>query len=96
MVQPPRPRKALTVSDPEFVPEILCDGRFNITPKGSFATLTFTHERPKPGPLLEDGRLEYESVVRARIVISLNSLVAFRDLLNRSIQELPPGGGKAH
>jgi hypothetical protein len=47
--------------------------------------------------LLKDGSLELKSVVRARIVITMNNLIALRDLLNKAIQEpntpVPPAGG---
>jgi hypothetical protein len=62
-------RKYPAASDPDNVPETICDGAFNVAIFGQLATLTFTHVRPDPGILLKDGSLELKSVVRARIVI---------------------------
>jgi hypothetical protein len=88
------------VTDPDNVPEVPCDGPFNVTVTGSFVTLTFTHGRPDATALLRDGTVEFKTTVRARIVTSLNNLVALRDLLNRIIQNpsipTPPAGGTKH
>lgn len=74
--------------DPDNVPETLCMGKFNIAfAAGGLATLTFTHVRPKVGPLLDEGSIEEESVVRARIVTNIDNLVALRDLLNNVIRQ---------
>jgi hypothetical protein len=85
------------VVDPDNVPEILCDGQFNVTVTGNLATLTFTHVRPDPAPLLRDGTLTPVSVVRARIVITLHNLAALQGLLNQVIKQpdapAPPAGG---
>jgi hypothetical protein len=85
------------VIDPDNVPEIVCDGRFNISVTGSLATLTFTHVRPDPTALLRDGTVNPNSVVRARIVLTIQNLAALRDLLDRVIQRpevpAPPSGG---
>jgi hypothetical protein len=85
------------VTDPDNVPEMLCDGPFNVTVAGQFVTLTFTHGRPDATALLRDGTIDFRSIVRARIVTSLNNSVALRDLLNRIIQDpgtpLPPAAG---
>jgi hypothetical protein len=90
-------RKYPAALDPDTVPETICDGAFNVAIFGQLATLTFTHVRPDPGILLKDGSLELKSVVRARIVITMNNLIALRDLLNKAIQEpntpVPPAGG---
>jgi hypothetical protein len=60
-------------------------------------TLTFTNVQPKAGPLFGSNRIEHQSVVRARIVTTLDNLVALRDLLNSSIPQppSPPAGGGA-
>jgi hypothetical protein len=64
------------------------------------ATLTFTHVRPDATALLRDGTIDLKSVVRARIVLTANNLVALRDLLNRVILQpgvpVPPAGGTRH
>src|SRR5262245_43842170 len=52
--------------DPDHVPEILCSGHFNIHVSGNMATLTFTHWRPKTGPLFSERKVELEAVIRAR------------------------------
>ncbi len=87
-------------SDPENVPEILCDGQFNVTITGPVATLTFTHMRPDPMALFRDGKIDLKAIVRARIVTSMNNLIALRDVLNRIIQDpstpVPPAGGTKH
>jgi hypothetical protein len=80
------------------VPEVLCNGPFNVTVAGPFVTLTFTHGRPDS--LFQDGNTDLKATVRARIVTPLNNLVAMRDLLNRIIQDpgtpVPPAGGTQH
>jgi hypothetical protein len=79
----------LTV-DAGNVPETLCIGRINLSSgPGPLMTLTFTNVRPKAGPLFESNRIEYESIVRARIVTTLEGLIALRDLLNSSIRQPP-------
>jgi hypothetical protein len=94
--QPSQPR----VIDPDSIPEIICDGLFNVHMHSGLATLTFTHERPRASPLFE-GKLDYESVVRARMTLTLPNLVALRELLARVIQspEAPAsraGGSTKH
>ena len=75
-------------SDPDNVPETLCIGRFNLAVgPGPLATLTFTHVRNKTGPLIDQSQIDPESVVRARIVTTLENLAALRDLLNTMIQD---------
>ena len=94
--QPKQP----TVTDPDNVPEMLCDGQLNVAVTGPYATLTFTHIRPDAAVMFRDGLIDYKSIVRARIVTSMNNLVALRDLLNRIIQDpgtpAPPAGGTHH
>lgn len=83
--------------DPDSIPEILCDGQFNISVTGNLATLTFTHVRPDAAAMFGDGTTNASSVVRARIVITVSNLVALRDLLNQVIQApdtpAPSAGG---
>ena len=75
------------VTDPNSVPETFCDGQFNLSiTGGTIATLTFTHVRPDPKPLFQDGTVRPTAVVRARIVTTIPNLIALRDLLNRMIQ----------
>jgi hypothetical protein len=94
MADQPQPPE---VVDPDCVPEIICDGQFNVSITGNLATLTFTHVRPDPTIMFRDGRIEPKSIVRARIVTTLPNLAALRDLLNRVIQApdtpAPPAGG---
>ncbi|WP_338822088.1 hypothetical protein WDM22_38375 [Bradyrhizobium septentrionale] len=88
--------------DPDCVPETLCLGKFNVMfNQMGLATLTFTHPRAKTGPLLDQGQIEDEGVVRARIVTSSENMVAMRDLLNSLLKDTPAapattsaGGGK--
>jgi hypothetical protein len=91
------PPKQPTVIDPDNVPEMLCDGQFNVAVTGQYATLTFTHARPDVAVMFRDGLIDPKSIVRARIVTSMNNLVALRDLLNRIIQDpgtpVPPAAG---
>ncbi|MGY3609764.1 MULTISPECIES: hypothetical protein [unclassified Bradyrhizobium] len=93
--------KPLTV-DPGNIPEVLCIGKINLASgPGTLMTLTFTHVRPKAGPLFDSDRIEHESVVRARIVMTLDNLIALRDLLNSSIRQTPTpsassGAAKVH
>ena len=94
--QPEQP----TVTDPDNTPEILCDGQVNVSVAGNLAILTFTHVRPDATKMFKDGTIDPRAVVRARIVVSVANLVAFRDLLNRVIQDpntpAPPAGGPTH
>jgi hypothetical protein len=76
--------------DPENVPETLCCGMFNLSfVAGNLATLTFTHPRPKIGPLFASGQVQDEYVVRARVVMHLDNLVALKNFLNNAIKEDP-------
>jgi hypothetical protein len=88
------------VTDPDNVPEILCDGQFNIFVNGQFATLTFTHVRPDSTSMFRGGAIDQIATVRARIVAPIPNLIALRDLLNRVIQDpstpVPPAGGTQH
>jgi hypothetical protein len=80
-------KEPLTV-DAGNIPETLCIGRINLASgPGPLMTLTFTNVRPKAGPLFESNSIEHESVVCARIVTTLDNLIALRDLLNSSIQQ---------
>jgi hypothetical protein len=96
---PDQPKQP-TVTDPDNVPEMLCDGQLNVAVTGPYATLTFTHTRPDVAVMFRDGLIDPKSIVRARIVTSMNNLVALRDLLNRIIQDpgtpAPPAGGTHH
>jgi hypothetical protein len=81
-------------TDPDNIPETLCIGKFNLSPgPGPLVTLTFTNVRNKVGPLIDHGTVNPESVVRARIVTTIENLVALRDLLVNAIQD--PGAAPA-
>lgn len=88
------------IIDPDCVPETLCDGQFNIFVAGPLATLTFTQMRPEAAGLLKDGTIDLKAVVRARVVLTTNNLVALRDLLSQVIQRpgarVPPAGDTRH
>ena len=73
------------IVDPDHISETLCIGTANVTTNGSFATLTFTHYRPKVGLLIANGMIENEAVVRARIVTTVENLAALRDVINGMI-----------
>src|SRR2546430_10347661 len=92
--------KQPTVTDPDSVPETVCDGQINVAVAGPITTLTFTHVRPDAGIMFQDGRSDPKSIVRARIVIPINNLIALRDLLNRLIQDpstqAPTAGSTRH
>ena len=94
-----RPQRRAVV-DPDSVPEIICDGLFNVSVVGSFATLTFTHTRAEPTALLRDGTIDPDYVVRARIVLPTNSFLALRTVLEQVIQKAdvsaPPSDGFKH
>jgi hypothetical protein len=79
------PENAAT--DPYFISETVCDGPFNIYFGKGRATITFTHERAKAGPLLGNGTIETENVVRARIVFSTGHLIGLKNLLNNLIPD---------
>jgi hypothetical protein len=77
--------------DPYNVPEILCAGKFNVSSSSAgFITFTFTHPRPKVGPLLDAQRVEDENVVRARIVTTIDNAIALRDILESMIKSQHP------
>jgi hypothetical protein len=63
------------------------------------ATITFTHNRARTKPLLEDAQVEFDAVVRAGIATSIDNILALRDLLNRLFPEgqsiEAPVGGNA-
>ena len=80
------PTNDLPAANPDNVPETICIGKFNVSMTAPLATLTFTHARPKVGPPMDNGVIDLESVVRARIVTSVENLVALRDPLNKIIQ----------
>jgi hypothetical protein len=87
------PQRELPVaSDPDGVSEIICDGRLNFTTRGNLATLTFFHDRPKITG--RQGQVEYESVVRARIILPLQNAVALRDLIRKCLSVRECGGDR--
>ncbi len=75
--------------DPDNVPEIFCEGKFNVN-VAPISTLTFTHLRPKAGPMLDHGSIQLEAIIRARLLMPYANLVALRDLLNRVIKDERP------
>ena len=83
--------------DPDNVPETLCVGKFNVsTSVGGLITFTFTHARPKAGPLLDAHRIDEENVVRARIVTTMENAVGLMNILE-SMRKQPsePVGASA-
>lgn len=75
-------------TDPDNVPEILCIGKLNVSVAAGLATMTFTHVRQKAGPLLDRSSFEPESVVRARIVTTIENMVAMRDVINGILTQI--------
>ena len=74
--------------DPDNIPETLCCGIFNLSfMANGLATLTFTHPRPKAGPLLNSTQIQEELVVRARIVMHADNFVALRNFLNEAVKD---------
>ncbi len=72
-------------TDPDNIPETLCLGRVNLVCNGPLAFFTFTHVRPKAGPLIDNNVMDFESVVRVRVVTGVDNLVEIRDLIDRTI-----------
>ena len=83
------------MSDPYQVQETLCEGPFNVQFGRGMATITFTHIRPKAKKLLEEKKVEYETIVQARIVFSTRSLLALKKVLNDLIKDEEPGEAAA-
>jgi hypothetical protein len=81
-----------TTIDPDNVPEILCVGKFNVsTSVAGLITFTFTHARPKAGPLLDANQIDEENVVRARIVTTIDNAIGLRNILDSIIKKQPSG-----
>ena len=76
------------VSDPDNVPETLCDGPFNLSGNGPLATTTFTHIRPDATQTFAAATFVPRAIVRARIVMPLPNLIAFRDFLNANVKDV--------
>lgn len=74
------------VSDPDHVPETLCDGQFNLSGNPHFATLTFTHHRADATQMLADATIDMTAIVRARIVLTLPNLPALRDFWSQMLK----------
>ena len=96
-----QPQQTPAVIDPDNVAETLCDGMFNIHLTGPLAHLTFTQTTPEPGPMFMNSVIKRNYVVRARIAMSVDNLVALRDALTRMAldQGSPPpatAGGTRH
>lgn len=85
------------VIDLDNVPETLCDGVFHVFKNGPLVTLTFTHVRPIAADVFRDGKIDSQSLVRARIVMPINNVLALREVLNHLVQTpeeaAPPAGG---
>jgi hypothetical protein len=83
------------VSDPDNVPETLCDGQFNLSGTAHLATLTFTHNRPNATEMFANATLNPTAVVRARIVLTPPNLLALRDFLAANVKDVVPAEGAA-
>lgn len=75
--------------DPDHVTEALCDGPFYLHWSGTLGTLVFTHTRPDAGPLFGEDKFRNENIVRARVTLTIENLVALRDLLSEKIKTEP-------
>jgi hypothetical protein len=84
------------VSDPQMVPEVVCDGPMNIHWIGDRGVITFTHPRARSQPLFE-GETQIDLIVRARITTSIRNLVALRLVrllpADKPAVEMPARGG---
>ena len=69
------------ITDPDDVPEVVCEGQFHVLMAGTMAQFTFTHARHDPDLLFSGDLSKPSSVVRARIVMSRANAIALRDLL---------------
>ena len=90
MTQPQQPMP----SDPDSVPEVICTGATNLMVTGPIATLTFTNIRKKVAHTFGDLTPDtMESVVRARIVMPIETLIELRNLIERTIkvEAISPG-----
>jgi hypothetical protein len=95
MAKRTHPTQQPKAADPYNIPETVCDGPFNVQFGGNRATLTFTHLRAKAGPLLDQSTTDFEVIVRARIVFSMDNLVALKNSLNQMLPDPPPAEGAA-
>jgi hypothetical protein len=86
--QSPQQVQVPRIADPDSVPETLCDGQFNLVIFGQLATLTFTHVRPDATQMFADGTMNITAIVRARIVLTAQNLIALREFLNTQVQPL--------
>jgi hypothetical protein len=87
----PQPSPPPPVIDPDNVPETLCDGLFNLSFSGQLAILTFTHLRPDAMQMFAKTTIVPSAIVRARIAMHLQNLVALRDFLNTHVQTTATG-----
>ena len=77
----------IPIVDPDRIPETIVAGPFNCTITHSIATLTFTHLRPNVIDLMATvAEIKPEAVVRARLVMPLESLQELRNSLDHIIE----------
>jgi hypothetical protein len=93
MASEPQTQQPLNAADPHTVAETVCDGPLNVQLTGNRATLTFTHLRAKTALLLERGHVDFEAIVRARIVFSMETLIDLRNVLNKLVPDKSPTEG---
>jgi hypothetical protein len=78
------------VTNPDNVPETLCNGPFYLSFQGggdtSIAVLTLTNVRPDADPMFQRNTINDRAIVRARIAMSIPNLVALRDLLANNVK----------
>lgn len=75
--------EASIINDPHLVREVVSDGPMNVQWIGNRATITFTHPRAQPQPLIGEGKAQMDLVIAARIATSMENLIELRDLLIR-------------
>jgi hypothetical protein len=69
------PETPLTsINDPHIVREVVSDGPMNVQWIGNRATITFTHPRAQPQPLIGEGKAQMDLVIAARIATSMENL----------------------
>lgn len=73
--------KPKLAKDPHDVPETLCDGPFHFNPSGHLAYATFFQQRLETGAL-RAGSVDWTEVVVARLAMTHENWIAFRDMLN--------------
>jgi hypothetical protein len=86
-------------ADPNAIPEVFCAGPVNLVITGAVSTLTFMHIRKSAANIFKDFTPETtECVVKARVIMPIEDLVALKDLIDRMVKVEPiaPGSTAAY